>query len=1286
MRERERERVTNMRASPMRSPLAPMFLRSKKRKDFFNDDDSSTSEDEEEIAYREKMRRDREHGKSGGSSSGYSMSKQATKQREKSPFLMTLGNLRIRGGESKTGGNTVQPLSSFSIQKKKSQQKRVLKCPRCKKEFQNIPDLTRHAVSCRGWESSTEAMKLLEVDPNATRIVPTVKKTNETIYKDDEKEVSDSEKSKNDESTVRASAALKSDDSDENDAKASTLSSPPDSAGPIVEIKASISNSDDEEEKEEIERDDDGDNDDDDKFRTSKIAASALAPVEIESEAAISDNIEPDTKKTATDISSTSKASVDAPCDDERVVETKVDTKTNESASVTEESDTRLRDCSNETTSDPTPLPSSQARVNDKEDALKEVTIDDSKSSDTVLEDETSHLRELRQKVEALQQRKQDILKKMKLQEQEDEKTRREAERLERERERENAKCLEEKRQQRLQLKRELEALQEAQNERETKRLERERDRREKLRAEESRLLEAHAAKSAELQKLQEDEDKRIAEKRRRQEQEAREAEAARARRFREEQEREEAEMEELRKQIEACRKRERDSKHTEAKADEVTAKTLTRTKELEKMLSDLDIAEAAVVTTSKNKSIAADRTEDRTADEVVAATTKTRDGENECDRQQVGEKSQRTTETDAATEMSKEYATDDRPPASTSSSPRKKNAAELKLEKLRARKKRKKKKKKGGRLLERAASVSMTTPKRASEPAYPCAECESCGGYTAPTYAGVFNAASYGHTKCLTKYLSEGLETEGRDVMVAWLNRENEYGTALHFASAYGHAESVLALLEYGADPRCRDLGQQRTALIYASASNQFNCSAILIQAAPNSLDDIDVQGNGALHLAASYGHIEITQLLLSSAANPDLQNNEGDTPAHMASSVDILSTLFCEHGANLYVVNYSDRTVLFTACANNLPACAQFIIEADDADEGLLLNHPDFRQDTPLHAAACNGNIECVAVLLRNGADPNLKNASGLTPHALAKLGNFQSCADLIAKYEGVGHAMLEAESAARRRRSSVKENEDVVSAKADDDKRENAMSSIATVAKLKVRAGRARKRRFWQQILDKDSGYFYYFNRQTGETRWEAPKGFFAQEEGDEETTASQSETKVSTDDDSSAATADIATKGTEIETKTDVSAKSQPVGGTKNVEKKSKYILMAEEYSNQRAFLKSSGGDGDEEGKTTKKITCTICQVGTVTRIFMPCEHVCCCDTCIETLGIGGDSGMECPCPLCMVPIASVEDIQKQSAPSRSYGPAKKLPAGFAEKFKRSAETLCARKGKSTNGFA
>ena len=192
-----------------------------------------------------------------------------------------------------------------------------------------------------------------------------------------------------------------------------------------------------------------------------------------------------------------------------------------------------------------------------------------------------------------------------------------------------------------------------------------------------------------------------------------------------------------------------------------------------------------------------------------------------------------------------------------------------------------------------------MTTPKRASEPGARARSANLAADTMAPTYAGVFNAASYGHTKCLTKYLSEGLETEGRDVMVAWVNRENEYGTALHFASAHGHAESVSALLEYGADPRCRDSAQQRTALIYASASNQFNCSAILIcQRRTRSMIFI-VQGNGG---GCTWPRVTVISRLpsfCSSAANPDLQNNEGDTPAHMASSVRTFSRRSCEHGA---------------------------------------------------------------------------------------------------------------------------------------------------------------------------------------------------------------------------------------------------------------------------------------------------------------------------------------------------------------------------------------------------
>ena len=116
-----------------------------------------------------------------------------------------------------------------------------------------------------------------------------------------------------------------------------------------------------------------------------------------------------------------------------------------------------------------------------------------------------------------------------------------------------------------------------------------------------------------------------------------------------------------------------------------------------------------------------------------------------------------------------------------------------------------------------------------------------------------------------------------------------------------------------------------------------------------------------------------------------------------------------------------------------------------------------------------------------------------------------------DLIAKYEGAaGHAMLEAESAARRRRSSVKENEtsyprkptthveerDVV----DSDRGQNQSS---------------RRPRAQASLLAADFrqgvGILLLLQQTDRGNAMEAPKGFFAQEEGEEETTARRAKRK-------------------------------------------------------------------------------------------------------------------------------------------------------------------------------
>ena len=109
----------------------------------------------------------------------------------------------------------------------------------------------------------------------------------------------------------------------------------------------------------------------------------------------------------------------------------------------------------------------------------------------------------------------------------------------------------------------------------------------------------------------------------------------------------------------------------------------------------------------------------------------------------------------------------------------------------------------------------------------------------------------------------------------------------------------------------------------------------------------------------------------------------------------------------------------------------------------------------------------------------------------------------------------------------------------------------------------------------------------------------------------------------------------------------------------------YVQMAEDYTNQQAFKVKEKEDGEEE----KQTVCTVCQMGVVTRKFIPCEHLYCCNDRIVALEIQG-SEMECPCPLCMMPIERVVDMKKkQPKKEKLYGPSKPLPEGFAEKFKK-----------------
>uniref|UniRef100_A0ABD2XL08 Uncharacterized protein n=1 Tax=Trichogramma kaykai TaxID=54128 RepID=A0ABD2XL08_9HYME len=125
--------------------------------------------------------------------------------------------------------------------------------------------------------------------------------------------------------------------------------------------------------------------------------------------------------------------------------------------------------------------------------------------------------------------------------------------------------------------------------------------------------------------------------------------------------------------------------------------------------------------------------------------------------------------------------------------------------------------------------------------------------------------------------------------------------------------------------------------------------------------VDAVDEKGNTPLYYALHSGAGKVVELLLRNGADPNLADAEGLTPLHIISKGD--KNYYCD----------GDRDLLKIFFEINYDKHQQLQVDAFDK-EG----------NTPLHLAL-NRNIAdrtIVALLLSNGANPNLADASGSTP----------------------------------------------------------------------------------------------------------------------------------------------------------------------------------------------------------------------------------------------------------------------------------------------------------------
>lgn len=165
------------------------------------------------------------------------------------------------------------------------------------------------------------------------------------------------------------------------------------------------------------------------------------------------------------------------------------------------------------------------------------------------------------------------------------------------------------------------------------------------------------------------------------------------------------------------------------------------------------------------------------------------------------------------------------------------------------------------------------------------------------------------------------------------------------------------------------------------------FNNHAGVIKELMEAKADIRVSnrdGETPLHIAVGRNHLDAVAELLKHGVNIHAHTKwEGNYPLHLAALLKYpkkMMELLMSKGADVKVVNKRKQTVLLTylsskASSFNYP----FMVDPNLVEwlvkKGVPMNSQDQDGDTALHYTASMGASKSTGILLRHGADPNIK-----------------------------------------------------------------------------------------------------------------------------------------------------------------------------------------------------------------------------------------------------------------------------------------------------------------------
>eukprot|EP00730_Choanoeca_flexa_P001857 TRINITY_DN10815_c0_g1_i1.p1 TRINITY_DN10815_c0_g1~~TRINITY_DN10815_c0_g1_i1.p1 ORF type:complete len:579 (+),score=82.62 TRINITY_DN10815_c0_g1_i1:109-1845(+) len=260
-------------------------------------------------------------------------------------------------------------------------------------------------------------------------------------------------------------------------------------------------------------------------------------------------------------------------------------------------------------------------------------------------------------------------------------------------------------------------------------------------------------------------------------------------------------------------------------------------------------------------------------------------------------------------------------------------------------------------------------------------------------------------------------------DGLASILLDQEQACNCLFAAVRHGHLRLVKRLLEHGVDVHlCR--GQHnKTAFHEACHHGQLMMVKDMLSRDDTLINAMDKFGKTGLHSAVFGGRYEIASMLLDAGANPNAMSQYGITPLYLAIRRNELRLidLLKQHGARLdderalplilsssyghtdtvsYLLSTGEVDVnrfakLARPNRNNAAAMAMMGPVGARGAQGRVVT--DARPS--LSAAAANGHLEVVRLLLAQGAECNLADSIGWTAlHAACRRGHLDVAQELL------------------------------------------------------------------------------------------------------------------------------------------------------------------------------------------------------------------------------------------------------------------------------------------------